>query len=348
MEYFFSRKNLIAFSVCLLVVAFVIGYIYRFFKNRILNRITQIKDQQQRLSEGEILKLHENTDHQDEFSQMMKSLSALASKLQQKAAFADEISKGNLAAELEAVTIKDALGNSLVNMRNQLQAAQIADQQRNWSAEGLAQIGNILRSFKSTEELYSNIVRFVVTYVKANQGGLFLLNQEEQTIALAACYAYEKKKFLQKTLNLGQGLVGQCILEKGTIHLTEIPNGYITITSGLGGASPSSLLIVPLKTNEEIFGALEIASFQRFEPYQIAFIENLAEGIAASINSISSTRKTRMLLEQMQQQTEEMKSQEEEMRQNMEELAATQEEMLRKEKEYLRKIQSMEMISESN
>ena len=345
---FFSRKNFIAVSVCLLVVAFVMAYIYRFFKNRILNRITQIKDLQQRLSEGEILKLNENNNHQDEFSQMMKSLSALASKLQQKAGFADEISKGNLVAELEDVTAKDALGNSLVNMRNQLQTARIADQQRNWSAEGLAQIGNILRSFKSTEELYSSIVKYVVTYVKANQGGLFLLNQEEQTITLTACYAYEKKKFLQKTLHLGQGLVGQCILERGTIHLTEIPKGYITITSGLGGASPSSLLIVPLKTNDEIFGALEIASFQKFEPYQIAFIENLAEGIASSINSIGSTEKTRTLLEQMQQQTEEMKSQEEEMRQNMEELSATQEEMLRKEKEYLRKIQSMEMISENN
>jgi methyl-accepting chemotaxis protein len=343
---FFSKKNFIAVSVCLLIVALVMGYIFRFFKNRILSRITQIKELQQRLSEGEILKLNENTNHQDEFSQMMKSLSALASKLQQKAGFADEISKGNLAAELEDVTAKDALGTSLVNMRNQLQSARIADQQRNWSAEGLAQIGNILRSFKSTEELYSNIVRFVVTYVKANQGGLFLLNENEQVITLAACYAYEKKKFLERSLSLGQGLVGQCILERGTIHLTEIPKGYITITSGLGGASPSSLLIVPLKTNEEIFGAIEIASFQKFEPYQIAFIENLAEGIAASINSISSTEKTRTLLEQTQQQTEEMKSQEEEMRQNMEELSATQEEMLRKEKEYLQKIRSMESVTQ--
>jgi len=341
---FFSARNLLAVSVCLLVVALVAIYVYIYFKKNIISRINLVRVLQQRLSEGEIVEVKESSDV-DELGQMIKSLSSLAGNLKEKAAFADEISKGNLSTTLHDLHSKDILGHSLQNMSTQLQIAQEADAQRNWTAEGLAQIAVILRSAHSSEQLYSGIIKFAVTYVKANQGGLFFTREEGDTkkITLAACYAYEKKKFLEKELDFGQGLVGQCLLEKQTIYLTEIPAEYIRITSGLGGASPTSLIIVPLKSNDEIHGAIEIASFEKFHPHQVSFLEKLAESIAASINTIRQSEKTKFLLEEQQQQTEEMKSQEEEMRQNMEELSATQEEMLRKEKEYLDRIYQLEL-----
>ncbi len=84
----------------------------------------------------------------------------------------------------------------LVNMRNQLRVARLNDNQRNWAAEGLAQISELMRSSKSLEELCHDIVKFVVTYTKSNQGGLFLIHEDDDTkvLNLAACYAYEKKK----------------------------------------------------------------------------------------------------------------------------------------------------------
>jgi PAS domain S-box-containing protein len=128
-------------------------------------------------------------------------------------------------------------------------------------------------------------------------------------------------------------MVGQCFLEGETTYLTNIPSEYVHITSGLGETNPTTLLVVPLKINEEIVGVLELASIKPMEQHQIDFIERLAETVASSINSVKINESTRILLEQSQQQAEEMRAQEEEMRQNMEELQATQEQIHRKNEE---------------
>ena len=107
-------------------------------------------------------------------------------------------------------------------------------------------------------------------------------------------------------------------------------------------STPNEVLIVPLIVNEEVEGVFEFASFNKFQDYQIHFLEQLGETLAAFINVNRINERTKILLEESQQQAEEMKSQEEEMRQNMEELSATQEEMGRKEQEYLNQIEELE------
>ncbi len=344
---FFSAENFTAVFVCLFVISIIGYFVFRFFRKNIVQRLHTIRDIQYKLSQGEIVRLSDEEHNEDEIGQMVASLSQLAKSVQLKASFADEIAKGNLTADLAELSSHDVLGNSLLNMRNQLSVTAEAEKQRNWTTEGLAKIGDILHASQSTEELYFSIIKFVVTYSRSNQGGLFLIDEEDnnRSLNLTACYAYEKKKFMTKKIELGQGMIGQCALEGQTIYLTEIPNHYISITSGLGGANPNSLVLLPLKANGTLLGVIEVASFHKFLPFEITFLEKLSENIAASIGSIRMNDRTREMVGQLQQQTEEMKAQEEEMRQNMEELSATQEEMLRKEQEYLSRIRALENTS---
>jgi len=249
--------------------------------------------------------------------------------------FVEAISAGNYAVELKMEGDED-LNKTLVTMRDKLQRNAEDERRRSWSTTGLAQIGELLRSSGgNTTELLDNIIKFVVKYTKSNQGGLFVLNEEDENdkhLELMACYAFERKKYLQKKAALGEGLIGQCFLEGERIYLVEVPSEYISITSGLGGSNPNALLLVPLKVNEKIYGVLELATFGNYKDYEIELVEKLAESIASTISTVRVNESTRLLLERTQQQAEEMRAQEEEMRQNMEELEATQEEMRRKEK----------------
>ncbi|MEM7109119.1 MAG: PAS domain S-box protein, partial [Bacteroidota bacterium] len=120
-------------------------------------------------------------------------------------------------------------------------------------------------------------------------------------------------------------------------YMTNIPEDYLNITSGLGLASPSSLLIVPLKTDDKIMGVIEIASFEIFDDTDLEFLEKVGASIASTITNAYTNQQTQILLEKSNQMTEEMQAQEEEMRQNMEEMQATQEEMARTQKDLAEK-----------
>ncbi len=177
------------------------------------------------------------------------------------------------------------------------------------------------------------------------RGGIYLLKgdkAEKEYLELISCYAYERHKFIDKRIEIGQGLIGQCFLEKEVIILKDIPNEYIFITSGLGEALPTYIAIIPIKQENKIEGVLEFAFFQELEPYKIDFLNKLGESIASFVSANTLNAQTKKLLEQSQMQTEQLRAQEEEMRQNMEEMQATQEEMQRKEREYIVRIKKLE------
>ncbi|HEY8937720.1 MAG TPA: GAF domain-containing protein [Cyclobacteriaceae bacterium] len=267
--------------------------------------------------------------------------------------FIESVSSGNYSVDLVLAGDTEGLTAKLITMRDKLKENSDSEKKRSWSTMGLAQVGEILRSTStSATELYDNIIKFLVKYTKSNQGGLFILNEDEEDnqayLELMACYAFERKKYLTKKIGLGEGLVGQCYLEGERIYLKEVPGEYISITSGLGGSQPKALLLVPMKLNDKIYGVIELATFNQYQDFEIELVEKLAETIASTISTVRINDSTRILLEKTQQQAEEMKAQEEEIRQNMEELEATQEEMRRKqtvlEKELVQSQQQAEAL----
>jgi methyl-accepting chemotaxis protein len=246
--------------------------------------------------------------------------------------FADSISQGQLQADYPSQQ-KDALGQSLLNMRQSLVAASEREEKERFQTVGLAEIGEILRkNGDNLAQLCDQVVEAIVKYMKANQGTIFILEdngEEPPFLQLMASRAWNRKKFLSKRIELGTGLAGQAVLERESILLHEIPENYISITSGLGEANPRSILIVPLKSEEQVVGVIELASFKVFSDFEQRFLEKVGESIAATILTARNNERTKALLEQSNLLTEQMKAQEEEIRQNMEEMQATQEEMQR-------------------
>ncbi len=274
-------------------------------------------------------------------------------------ALVDEIKKGNFEVS-NGFDKKDKLINSILDLRNSLKTStqeeeirKKEDEERHWVAQGLAKFGEILRANNDDmTELSYNIISQLVKYVRANQGGIYLLTEDQENrkvFEMKACYAYERRKYVDKLINLGEGLVGACAKEGKTVNLKKVPDTYLSITSGLGHANPKFLLLVPLKFNEETHGVLEIASFNEFKPHVVEFIEKVAESIASTIANVKINIRTAMLLRDSQEQAEMLASQEEEMRQNMEELQATQEDAVRQTERlsgYINALDSVHMRAE--
>ena len=218
------------------------------------------------------------------------------------------------------------------------------EEKRNWIAKGLSQIGDLFRG-EINVRFYQTFSSALVNFMHINQAGIYIVEEdddEDKVIELKACYAFDRNKFLEKRIEIGQGLIGQCYLEKQRIFLKEVPDTYINITSGLGDATPKCVLIVPLVHEEKVEGIIELASFNILKDHEIEFVEKLAGSLAAYVAGNRINLKTKILLEKFQQQSEELQAQEEEMRQNMEEMQATQEEIYRKEKEYIQRIEELE------
>ncbi len=329
-----TNSYLLLISVIGVLVSGLLAYVLLKKLNESVKRPAGLLDQ---LSNGKLP--DEIAESDDELNTVIVAGNRLSKNLKKASKFANDIGEGSFDTPFEPASEHDMLGNSLIQMRDKLSHVAEEDRKRSWTTTGLAEIGDILRkNYDNSEELYLDVVRFVVKYTGANQGGLFILDEhEEEYLNLAACFAYDRQKFLEKKIEIGESLVGQAYLEKEMIYLTAIPDNYINITSGLGEATPHCLLIMPLMVNEEISGILEIASFHEFENYQIDFIKKLSESVASTITSVKVSTRTAQLLEEAQQNEEEMKAQEEEMRQNNEELQATQEEMQRRQMELQRK-----------
>ncbi|OQX97371.1 MAG: hypothetical protein B6I24_09060 [Bacteroidetes bacterium 4572_128] len=285
-----------------------------------------------------------NIENNDEIGKIIFDINLLNNSLRKMSLFFTEIKKGNFNKKITSFSHKSEIGKALFEMRDSLlkinldrKKIVIEEKKRNWANKGVSLIADVLRKReKNIEKLGDNIIAEIVRYLKANQGGLFLLNKVEKNneyLEMISSFAYDKKKFINKKIKVGEGLLGASVLEKEIINITEIPEEYIEISSGLGEANPKNLLISPLNLENEILGVIEIASFSKFKDYEIEFIERIAENIASVISTQKINEQTSLFLKNAQNQKELLISQEEEMRQNLEELKATQEEMNRKEGE---------------
>lgn len=336
------QNAVVALFVAIIVLSVIAVALILRISSHIVRSIHKLQRYILKLGQGELPEAIA-IDGSNEITQMADAVNILTNNLKRTQAFAIEVGNGNFESEVNVFNNQGDLGGALIEMRAKLlQVAQereqsrMADSQRLWVNEGLALFAQLLRGNgeHSLQELSFLIVKNMVKYTGSNQGALFLVDDEDSsTINLVSAFAYDRRKYLKKSMHIREGLVGVCVLEAETTLITDIPEGYLQITSGLGQASPNCLLLVPLKVSDRVYGVVEIASFKVLESYQIDFLERVAENVASTIQMVKVNERTAQLLEQTQSQAEILAAQEEEMRQNLEELQATQESLSQRELE---------------
>src|SRR2546426_901561 len=237
---------------------------------------------------------------------------------------ATAVTKGDLTraitvgAEGEVARLKDNINQMIVNLRETTQK----NQEQDWLKTNLAKFSSMLQGQKNLDTVSQLIMSELTPLVSAHHGAFFMLDQDDRApvLKLASTYAYKERKNLANRFRFGEGLVGQCALEKKPILLTRVPADYIQISSGLGEAPPLNIIVLPVLFEGVVKAVIELASFNPFSAIHQIFLDQLTESIGVVLNMIGANMRTEQLLQQSQTLTQELQSQSKELTVRQEEL----------------------------
>ncbi|HEY9881567.1 MAG TPA: CHASE3 domain-containing protein, partial [Leptolyngbyaceae cyanobacterium] len=245
----------------------------------------------------------------------------ISQPLRQLSDTAERIADGDLSVTLTDTDGQDETGvltrtfNQMVrNLRDTIQA----NENQRWLKSNLADLSQSLQGQRDLESIAHLVLIKLAPLVEAQQGVFYQLDKaaDPPILKLLSSYAYQERKHLANQFRLGEGLVGQCALEKQRILLTEVPGDYIRISSGLGEAPPLNILVVPILFEAEVQGVLELASFHRFTDLQLTLVEETSTLTGVMFNAIAAYLQTQDLLQESQALTEELRHRQEELMQS--------------------------------
>ncbi|GAB4488050.1 MAG: hypothetical protein OHK0045_09350 [Raineya sp.] len=334
-----KRKNadLIILILTLINVGAIVGAFF-VIKDVVLKPLNLIAYAAEEIAEG-LSSKPINYEFNNEVGSVIRAINKMVDNLENATSFIQDIGSGNLQAQYKGIKQteleKTTLAGALLDMRDRMINVAESEKNREWSNTGLTIFVEILRQNNDDlKKLAYNVLVELIHYVEAAQGGIYIIDEEseEQIFAeLVAAYAFNKQKFLNLKIYPHEGVIGQVLIDKETIYLDDVPEDYADITSGLGGANPRSVLIVPLKLNEKLVGIVELTSFQKFEKYKIEFIERLSNNIASTISNVKVNERTRLLLEEQKRITQQIQEQEEKTKNSILQLESAQAEMRKSE-----------------
>jgi len=244
---------------------------------------------------------------------------------------ATAVTRGDLSRQIavEAQGELDELKNNLNQMIVNLKSTTEKNSEQDWLKTNLAKFSRMMQGQKDLEAVSKLIMSELTPLVSAHHGAFYIMEDDSNTpvLKLIASYAYKERKHVGNRFYLGEGLVGQAALEKKPILLTNVPDDYIRITSGLGEAPPRNVLVLPVLFEGEVKAVIELASFLPFSQIHQLFLDQLAETVGVVINMIAANMRTAELLEQSQSLTLELQSQSEELRTQQDELKKSNSEL---------------------
>src|SRR5438034_6371389 len=216
-----------------------------------------------------------------------------------------------------------ALKDNINEMIRNLKDTTLKNSEQDWLKTNLAKFSRMLQGQKDLLTVGKLILSELAPVVSAQQGVFYNVETskgDEPMLKLLASYAYKERKNIDNRFKMGEGLVGQCALEKEKILLTNVPSDYIKITSGMGEAPPLNIIVMPVVFEGMVKAVLELASFDRFNPTHETFLDQLTESIGIVLNTIEANMRTEDLLKQSQSLARELQSQQEELQQTNAEL----------------------------
>lgn len=246
----------------------------------------------------------------------------------------------------DKLVLQRSIDEAYAEVENQKKA--IAEQrerekERIWRDQGMVKLGEVLsRSKDNIKELCHNVLKTLVGILEVEVAAIYLADEDEEgktVLRQRSAYGYDQSK---EVFEPGMGLVGECYKENEMNYITDLPPGYLKITSGLGTAAPAYLLLIPLAYEEVIIGVMEIASFREIPEHRIEMVQVFSERLTTAVNTTMLSEKTRKLLDDSKIKAEELLVREEELKQNLEEMEAIHEDRDRKTKELEITIQRLE------
>jgi len=249
----------------------------------------------------------------------------LTTQVRAIAEVATAVTKGDLTRSIsveasgEVAVLKDTINEMIRNLRDTTQK----NTEQDWLKTNLAKFSRMLQGQRDLTNVGRMVLSELCPVVTAQQAEFYVLEEVENSapqLTLLAGYASEGKEQIGKRIGIGQGVIGQCVLEKRKIALDNLPENYIRISSGMGEASPRSVLVLPLIFEGQVKGVLELASFEGFNPTHQALLEQLTESIGIVLNTIEANMRTEGLLKQSQSLAQQLQSRQEQLQLTNEEL----------------------------
>src|ERR1700719_2240670 len=222
-------------------------------------------------------------------------------------------------AQGEVAELKDNINAMVWSLRETTQA----NQQQDWLKTNLARIAGMMQGHRDLAVVAELIIDELAPLTGAQHGTFFLTEPTadgDTQLRLIAGYGLRTDKTAPIQYRLGQSLIGQVARSKRSIVVANLPEGYVTISSGLGEAPPANLAIVPILFEDQVLGVIELASFTAFSPVQTDFLEQLTETLGVNFNTIIANARTDTLLTESQRLTSELQARSEELQSQQVEL----------------------------
>ena len=231
----------------------------------------------------------------------------LTTQVRAIAEVATAVTRGDLsrsiqvAARGEVADLKDNINEMIRNLKETTQK----NAQQDWLKTNLARFTRLLQGQRDLSAVTTLILSELAPLVAAHHGVFYMMDAQEQgqtprRLRLIASYGYRARAGVPDAFAPGEGLVGQCALEKQRIWLTHVPPDYIQVSSGLGAAPPANIVVLPILFEQQVMAVIEIASLERFTDTHLSFLDQLMESIGVVLHTIEANSRTESLLTQSQ------------------------------------------------